>query len=29
MVDLFSLDALIDTAAVAGLAPPIKIKKAA
>jgi predicted XRE-type DNA-binding protein len=28
-VDLFSLDALIDMAAVAGLAPQIKIKKAA
>ena len=28
-IDLFSLDALIDMAAVAGLAPHIKIKKAA
>ena len=28
-IDLFSLDALIDMAAVAGLAPQIKIKKAA
>lgn len=28
-VDLFSLDALVDMAAVAGLAPHVKIKKAA
>lgn len=28
-IDLFSLDALIDMAAVAGLAPHIRIKKAA
>ena len=28
-IDLFSLDALIDMAAVAGLAPQIKIRKAA
>ena len=28
-IDLFSLDALIDMAAVAGLAPQIKIKKVA
>lgn len=28
-IDLFSLDALMDMAAVAGLAPHIKIKKAA
>ena len=28
-IDLFSLDALVDMAAVAGLAPQVKIKKAA
>jgi predicted XRE-type DNA-binding protein len=28
-VDLFSLDALVDMAAVAGLSPHVKIKKAA
>lgn len=28
-IDLFSLDALMDMAAVAGLAPHIKVKKAA
>lgn len=28
-IDLFSLDALMDMAAVAGLAPQIKVKKAA
>ncbi len=28
-VELFSLDALVDMAAVAGLAPQVKIKKAA
>ena len=28
-LDLFSLDALVDMAAVAGLAPHVKIKKAA
>jgi predicted XRE-type DNA-binding protein len=28
-VELFSLDALVDMAAIAGLAPHVKIKKAA